>query len=127
MNDVPRGISIDRRQLLRVGAASVGAAGLGLGGFGGGLAECSGRCQAFILNILDKENGDCKSSNHASLPHAGDGGLKMLYLLAPRTFRQSFAPRVPSFLLIQPPLGRRTTCMSISWGGRFSESRHDRE
>ena len=35
MSGVPRGISIDRRQLLRVGAASVGAAGLGLGGFGG--------------------------------------------------------------------------------------------
>ncbi len=35
MSDVPRSISIDRRQLLRVGAASVGAAGLGLGGFGG--------------------------------------------------------------------------------------------
>ena len=35
MSDVPRGISIDRRQLLRVGAASVGGAGLGLGGFGG--------------------------------------------------------------------------------------------
>ncbi|HCO12998.1 MAG TPA: acetylgalactosaminidase, partial [Gemmatimonadetes bacterium] len=35
MSDVPRSIPIDRRQLLRVGAASVGAAGLGLGGFGG--------------------------------------------------------------------------------------------
>jgi len=35
MNDAPRGTSLNRRELLRVGAASVGAAGLGLGGFGG--------------------------------------------------------------------------------------------